>query len=164
MTVEEVKSEIVMPALARAQGAGHVVLVASRGKEILGTLTMSQGDHQLTKHRVSVGGFVIASGARGTGLARRLVDEAARRAKAWGATMLEISCRGGTRAEGAYGELGFVEWGRLPGGLIEEDGNALMRSIPIVRSNRLTRQLRTCETGRRRRRECRTRPASRLSG
>ena len=38
--------------------------------------------------------------------------------------MLEISCRGGTPAEGAYRGLGFVEWGRLPGGLVEEDGTA----------------------------------------
>jgi len=29
MTVEEVKSEVVMPALERALGTGHVVLVAS---------------------------------------------------------------------------------------------------------------------------------------
>ena len=87
-------------------------------------MTLIQPDHILTRHRVGVAGFVVASRARGTGVARRLIDEAAEWARRWGGTMLEISCRGGTRAEEAYRGLGFIEWGRLTQGHIDHDGAA----------------------------------------
>ena len=34
-----------------------------------------------------------------------------------GLQILEVGCRGGTPAEQVYGRLGFVECGRLPGGI-----------------------------------------------
>ena len=124
MTVEQVRAEVVLEGLERASRTSFVVLVAEREGEIVGSLTLVQPDHILTRHRVGVAGFVVAARARGTGMARRLIDEAADWARRWGGTMLEISCRGGTHAEEAYRGLGFIEWGRLPQGLIEHDGAA----------------------------------------
>ena len=54
--------------------------------------------------------------ARGTGLARKMIEKATLHARNWGCSILEISCRGGTHAEAAYLGLGFAEWGRLRGG------------------------------------------------
>jgi GNAT superfamily N-acetyltransferase len=65
---------------------------------------------------------VIHPEAQGSGLARRLTAGAAQWAQERGCEVLEIEVRGGTHAEGAYLGLGFVEWGRLPGGLVEEAG------------------------------------------
>ena len=124
MTVKDVRAELVVEGIQRGSRPGYVVLLAERQDEIAGSLTLAQPDQVLTRHRVGVGGFVVAPRSRGTGLARRLMDEAAEWARRWGGTMLEISCRGGTHAEEAYRGLGFIEWGRLPQGLIEPDGVA----------------------------------------
>jgi len=105
---------------ARAEAVWLVA--ADETDEIVGTCTITRLQHRLCRHRADLGGFVVTPPARGTGLARRIVDEASRYVREWGCTILEISCRGGTHAEDAYNGLGFTEWARLPGGFVEEAG------------------------------------------
>jgi hypothetical protein len=48
-----------------------------------------------------------------------LVEAAPDRAAGLGVTLLEIDCRGGEPAEKIYPRFGFLEFGRLPGGIVE---------------------------------------------
>lgn len=94
-------------------------------------------EHHMCRHRADVGGFVVATRAQGTGLARKIVLAAEDKARTWGCTILEISCRGGTHAEDAYVGLGFIRRGRLPGGYHDRDGQVfdevgLWRPIPAT--------------------------------
>lgn len=119
MTAEQVAAEIA--SLVDSTDAVGLVAVDDDGNA-LATCTVTRLTHRLCRHRADLGGFVINPSAQGTGLARRIVNEASRYARGWGCTILEISCRGGTHAEAAYVGLGFTEWARLPGGYREEAG------------------------------------------
>src|SRR5439155_12826280 len=55
---------------------------------------------------------------RGQGLARRLLEAAIAEAKRMEIEMIDAAARAGSTAEDAYRKLGFVEFGRLPGGLV----------------------------------------------
>jgi acetyltransferase len=55
----------------------------------------------------------------GKGIARRLVVECKKQVLEMGIEILETGCRGGEPAEAIYPRLGFIEYGRLPGGLME---------------------------------------------
>lgn len=96
-------------------------LVAVAADAVVGSLTVRRNDHGQRCHRASLHGFVIAEGHRGSGLARRMVDEAAGWSLGHGCTILEVTCRGGSRAEQAYHGLGFQEFGRLPCGFVGGD-------------------------------------------
>jgi GNAT superfamily N-acetyltransferase len=121
-TTVEQTTALIQPLIGAYARNEAVMLVAENDGEVVATCTVKRLEHRLCRHRVDLGGFVIAPSARGTGLARRIVNEASRYARDWGCTILEISCRGGTHAEDAYKGLGFAEWARLPGGYIEEAG------------------------------------------
>lgn len=85
--------------------------------EIVASCNLIRETHRMRRHRAEIGGFVIISAYRGTGLARRMIDYLARYARReWNTSILDIACRGGTAAERAYRGLGFTEWARLPGG------------------------------------------------
>lgn len=136
-TVEE--TETLVRDLVQDQERGEVVcLVAVEDDgEVLGTCTLTRLEHRMCRHRADIGGFVVATSAQGTGLARKIVQAAEDKARSWGCTILEISCRGGTHAEDAYVGLGFIRWGRLPGGYHDRDGQVfdevrLWRSIPTT--------------------------------
>ncbi|MBM7783586.1 GNAT family N-acetyltransferase [Tenggerimyces flavus] len=118
MTIEQVAAMIE----SLVDVTDTVSLVADDGSEAVASCTVTRLTHRLCRHRADIGGFVIAPSAQGTGLARRIVNEASRYAREWDCTILEISCRGGTHAEEAYVGLGFTEWARLPGGYREEAG------------------------------------------
>jgi GNAT superfamily N-acetyltransferase len=115
-TAEQMES-IVHAALDQQERGETVWLVAIQDDgEVAGTCTVTRLQHRMCRHRADIGGFVVVPDARGTGLARKLIDKATRHARNWGCSILEISCRGGTHAEMAYLGLGFAEWGRLRGG------------------------------------------------
>ncbi len=121
-TTVEQTTALIQPLIGAYARNEAVMLVAENDREVVATCTVKRLEHRLRRHRVDLGGFVIAPSAQGTGLARRIVNEASRYARDWGCTILELSCRGGTHAEEAYKGLGFVEWARLPGGYVEEAG------------------------------------------
>ena len=56
-----------------------------------------------------------------------------------GIEILEVGCRGGTPAEEVYRRLGFIECGRLPGGIVEPWGerrayDEVSFYMPVVRT------------------------------
>lgn len=109
-------------ALANAARGEGTSLVAVRDGEVIGNVSVSRNVHRLERHRAHLGGFVIHPSAQGQGVARRLTVAAARWAAGHGCHILEVACRGGTRAEDAYRGLGFTEWARLPAGYVEGAG------------------------------------------
>ncbi|MFF0343494.1 GNAT family N-acetyltransferase [Kribbella sp. NPDC004875] len=121
LTIEETAG-LVRAAVDLEGGDEHCFLVAEDGGGVLGMTTVERLTHRMCRHRATLGGFVIVPAARGTGLARRTVDTAGAQANAWGCTVLEVSCRGGTDAERAYVGLGFREWGRMPNGFHDRGG------------------------------------------
>lgn len=121
-TVDQTRSNVQAALVLMSAGEGTSLVAVDERGQVVGNLTVTRKTHRLERHRAEIGGFVITPRAQGSGLARTLVDAAAEWATDHGCTMLEISCRGRTRAEDAYIGLGFQEWGRLPGGYREPAG------------------------------------------
>lgn len=121
-TIEQMQ-EIVDAAIRNASDEEGVMFVAVDDEDaVVGNVTATRETHRLRRHRVRLGGFVIHPSAQGSGLARALTRAAAEWCRSHSCTILELDCRGGTPAERAYLGLGFTEWGRLPGGFIEDAG------------------------------------------
>jgi GNAT superfamily N-acetyltransferase len=120
--VGEVRLRVESDRQEAAAGRAVSLVAVDDAGEVVGNLTVTRLQHRLQRHRAKIGGFVIHPRARGSGLARSLIGAAVEWARGQGCSVLEISCRGGTHAEDAYKGLGFVEWGRLPGGFVEEAG------------------------------------------
>lgn len=121
LTIDETTT-LVMSAIDEEHWRESRFLVAAEEDGVVGMTTVKRLKHRLCRHRAELGGFVILPVARGTGLARRIVDAASSHASDWGCSILEVSCRGGTHAEKAYIGLGFRVWGQLPGGYHDRDG------------------------------------------
>jgi len=103
-------------------GAEQVYLVAEVQGHAVGQAVLMRSAHGLRAHRAEVAGLVVAQRYWRRGIARRLVEACRARAAALGVTILEVAARGGEPAEEVYRRLGFIEWGRLPGGLVEPWG------------------------------------------
>jgi GNAT superfamily N-acetyltransferase len=95
-----------------------VHLVAQSDGDIVGTIELVSGRGRRDKHRGELRRFVVAEGHRGKGVARALLDAARKEAAKLGIETLDASARAGTPAEEIFRKLGFVEFGRLEGGLV----------------------------------------------
>src|SRR4051794_28883631 len=121
LNTPEQMQAIVEFAIENARSGEGVMLVAVDADDaVVGNVTVTREAHRLRRHRARMGGFVINPSAQGSGLARSLTKEAAEWCRARACSILELDCRGGTQAESAYRGLGFQEWGRLRGGLVED--------------------------------------------
>jgi len=95
----------------------YIHLVAEDDGEVVGTIELgAQGGR--SRHRGELFRFVVAESHRGKGLARRLLETIIDEAKRMDIEMIDAAARAGTPAEDAFRKLGFVEFGRLPGGLV----------------------------------------------
>ena len=117
-TLEQVREEIAHNLAALEQGT-RVHLVAIVNGMVVGTANLNRHMHRLQRHRAEFEGVVVYPLYQRRGIARQLMEEACRRAAAMGVTILETSTRGGTAAEEVFHRLGFSEYGRLPGGFVD---------------------------------------------
>jgi GNAT superfamily N-acetyltransferase len=108
--------------MQRAEEKIGLQLVAEMDGVVVGTCGFKRQAHPLEAHRAELVDLVVRGDHRRQGIARRLVEECCVQAAAYRCAIMEASCRGGTPAERVYPRLGFIEWGRLPGGLIEPWG------------------------------------------
>lgn len=120
-TVEQIQGLVEKNLAVFADGKG-AQLVAVSGGVVIGTATVTRKAHPLEAHRAELTSLVVHPDYQRRGIARRLVEESKTYAKNMGIEILEISCRGGEAAETVYRRLGFIEWGRLPRGLVEPWG------------------------------------------
>lgn len=117
-TLDEVKERIVDSLSALEEGK-EMLLVAVVGGTLVGTGTLVRKTHPLHAHRGEVGGLVVHPDYQRRGIARRIVEQIAERAASMGVEILEVGCRALTPTEEVYPRLGFIECGRLPGGIKE---------------------------------------------
>jgi GNAT superfamily N-acetyltransferase len=120
-TLQEVEERIA-DSIKAAEAETQVLLVAEVDGVVVGTGTFVRNTHPLYAHRAKVGGLVVHPHYQRRGIARRLVEQIKAHAASMGLEILEVGCRGGTPAEEVYRRLGFVEWGRLPRGIVEPWG------------------------------------------
>ena len=104
------------------QEASAILLVAEVNGIVVGTGTLTRRAHPLHAHRGEVNSLVVHPDYQRQGMARRIVETMREVACSMGIAILETSCRGGTPAEHVYPRLGFAEYGRLPGGIVEPWG------------------------------------------
>jgi GNAT superfamily N-acetyltransferase len=113
-------------------------LVAEADGRVVGTIELGmQGGR--ARHRGELFRFVVAESHRGMGIARRLLESVLAEAKRMGVEMIDAAARAGTPAEDAFRKLGFVEFGRLPGGLVmdpEEIYDLVYFYLPVESAGR----------------------------
>lgn len=121
-TLQEVQDHIAQNLKAAAEGKS-LQLVAVVDAAPIGIVTLERRSHPLKAHRAELIGLVVDPRYQRHGIARRLVAECRARAAQMGIQVLETSCRAGEPAETVFRQLGFLEYGRLPRGLIEVSGD-----------------------------------------
>jgi GNAT superfamily N-acetyltransferase len=100
----------------------QILLVAEVDGTVVGTGTLVRRTHPLYAHRGELASLVVHPHYQRRGIARRIVETICEHAATLGIEILDVSCRGGTPAERVYRHLGFVEYGRLPHGIVEPYG------------------------------------------
>lgn len=120
-TVNEVKDRIAMYLQAYA-AEKKVPLVAEVDGHVIGFMSVAFDDHPLRAHSCTLYDVVVNPGFQRMGISRRLFEEVKTLAAGKGKSMMLVSARGRTTAETVYRKLGFIEYGRLPNGLIEPWG------------------------------------------
>jgi len=108
---------LVESSLRGALEGRYAHLVAEADGEVVGTIELGlQGGR--ARHRGELFRFVVSESHRGKGIARGLLEAIIAEAKRMEVEMIDAAARAGTPAEDAFRKLGFVEFGRLPGGLV----------------------------------------------
>jgi len=121
-TLDQIQ-DLIQQNLAAFEEGKRVQLVAEVEGAVIGTVILARKEHPLEAHRAEVFSLVVHPDYQRRGIARRLVEACKPYASQMGIEVLEVSCRAGTVAETVYRHLDFIEWGRLPRGLIEPWGD-----------------------------------------
>ncbi len=120
-TLEQTQARLAENLQKVAQGQMRHIVAEFEG-EVVGTAVIIRNPHPLRAHRAEVADLVVKYELWGKGIARKLIEESKKLAIEMGITILEIGCCGGEPAEQVYNRLGFIEYSRLPNGLIEAWG------------------------------------------
>jgi GNAT superfamily N-acetyltransferase len=116
--VEETAAEI--GGILQGYAEGEVIpLVAAVDGVVVGHAMLKRKHHPLYRHRADLVGMVVCGAYQRRGIARRLIEALRDHAAQMGVAIVETSVRGGTPAEEVYRRVGFQEYGRLPGGIVE---------------------------------------------
>jgi len=120
-TVEETAARIDENLRGYADGEA-IPLVAEVDGVVVGNAVLQRKSHPLHGHRADLSDMVVCDAHQRRGIARRLIETLRDHAAQIGITIFETSVRGGTPAEEVYRRVGFQEYGRLPGGIVETWG------------------------------------------
>ncbi|MBS9478557.1 GNAT family N-acetyltransferase [Ancylobacter radicis] len=101
-------------ALASAGRGERVILGALDGEALVGTVTLVLALPENQPHRAEIAKMMTATAHRGRGIARALLIEAERLARAQGRTMLVLDTASEEGAGGLYEKQGFVFCGEIP--------------------------------------------------
>ena len=102
------------------QNNGQLIqFVAELESHAVGTMTLSFQSHPLYAHRCALDDVVVSGEYQGNGIARKIFEHCTDYCKKRGIKIITTGVRGGEPAEQVYRKLGFIEYGRLPGGIVE---------------------------------------------
>jgi ribosomal protein S18 acetylase RimI-like enzyme len=104
-----------------AQGA-RVVFVALRGDDVVGTVTLAPAPQPNQRHRAEIQKLIVATRARGAGVATALMRAAEAASLAVGRWLVTLDTRTGSDAETCYIRWGYVAAGRVPDYAVDPDG------------------------------------------
>ena len=105
-----------------ASSSRTVVLVARDGRGIVGTVQLQPSWAPNQRHRADVAKLIVHRRARGRGVARALMAELERHARAHQFTLLLLDTCKGTAAEQLYSSLGWTRVGEVPHFALNPDG------------------------------------------
>ena len=108
-----------LPGLAAGE---RVVLVAERGKTLVGTVQVVFAGQPNQPHRADVAKMLVHSSARGAGLGARLLAAAEATALDHGRTLLTLDTESGSAGERLYRRGGWTPIGAIPGYALTTDG------------------------------------------
>ncbi len=119
-TLKEVKERIARY-LQVYEAEKAVSLVAEVDGHVIGEIYLVFNEHPLRSHICNISDNVVYPAFHHMGIERRLLEECKTRAVEQGKSIMVMQERGGT-AEETFDrdELGWIEYGRLPNGLIEQ--------------------------------------------
>jgi len=120
-TVEETAGRIGENLRDHAEGE-MIPLVAEVDGVVVGNAVLRRKRHPLYRHRANLADLVVCAAYQRRGIARRLIEALRDQAAQIGVTIFETSVRGDTPAEEVYRRVGFQEYGRLLGGIVETWG------------------------------------------
>jgi ribosomal protein S18 acetylase RimI-like enzyme len=93
----------------------HVtLLVAEQQGRLVGTAQLHAAREPNAKHRAEVCKLMVHPAAQRRGIARALMDELERAARAAGRALLVLDTRSGDVSSDLYRSMGYVEVGRIP--------------------------------------------------
>ena len=121
-TLEEVESRIEANLRAVERRSGIQLVAEVRGM-VVGTVGLTRNPSPIPAHRAELDSLVVHPSVQRQGIGRELVAASCVCAQSMGVDILEVSCRAGTAAEKVYARLGFIEYGRLPRGMLEPWGD-----------------------------------------
>jgi ribosomal protein S18 acetylase RimI-like enzyme len=84
------------------------------GPEVLGAVHLARATADNGRHRAEIQRLVVATGARGRGVGRELMDAAVDHARSLGLRLLWLSTHAGTGADRIYPRLGWTRSGEIP--------------------------------------------------
>mgnify|MGYP005848928775 CR=1 FL=1 len=113
---------VVLPA---ARAGRRVVLVATVGERVVGSVQIAHDTPANQPHRADVTKLLVHPSFRRRGIARRLMDRLEETARALGRSLLTLDTRTGDAAEPLYRSLGFVAVGTIPGYCLDPSGRVL---------------------------------------
>jgi ribosomal protein S18 acetylase RimI-like enzyme len=93
---------------------GRVVLVADHEREVVGMAHLSPSSAANAPHRAEVQRVAVASGTRGLGVGRRLMEAVEQAALARGLTLLWLTTHDDSPACDFYERVGYTKLGVMP--------------------------------------------------
>ncbi len=100
--------------LAPLRAGGLILLAARIGGDIVGSLQLDYDTPPNQMHRAELRKMIVHPAYRRRGIARALIAEAERRARALGRTLITLDTRTGDFAEPLYASVGFETAGIIP--------------------------------------------------
>lgn len=88
--------------------------IAEDNGQLLGTVQLACCGKANGRHRAEVQKLMVATAARGQGIARRLMDAVEAQARADGISLLVLDTQKGSAAETVYARLGWARAGEIP--------------------------------------------------
>lgn len=109
----------VLSNVKKAERGEVICLVAELDGEVVGNAMLTLKTHPLYAHRCVWDDVVVCHRFWRKGIARQLLETSEARAREHKIKIIEVGVRGGESAEEVYRRLGFIEYGRLPQGIVE---------------------------------------------